>query len=277
MNDISFLLVFSVFVALIGSGTAVFAQVSNIGSSGEDGVSSNIGSSGLDGVSTNAVPPWIKTSMKFWVEGQTSDAEFLSAVEYLANEEIIHFEAEIPFMAGPIPMNVQEGDNNTTGINGGGLHVTSPSTSTASGDFDTEMISMNAKRTDSFFDVFYESYTVDSFFDIWTELQESTDSFFDVFFEVDTPRTNECLRGQELVFDERTSSWQCASANTVDSFFDVFFDVATESSQNSEDIEELERKIASLEEKISSIEREMKESGEKGGTEDINIGVGELR
>ncbi len=27
----------------------------------------------------------------------------------------------------------------------------------------------------------------------------------------------------------------------------------------------------------SAVEREMKESGEKGGTEDINIGVGELQ
>ena len=27
----------------------------------------------------------------------------------------------------------------------------------------------------------------------------------------------------------------------------------------------------------SGVEREMKESGEKGGTEDINIGVGELQ
>jgi hypothetical protein len=116
------------------------------------------------------------------------------------------------------------------------------------------MISMNAERADSFFDIFYESYTVDSFFDIWTELQESTDSFFDVFFEVETPRTNECLRGQELVFDKRSSSWQCASANTVDSFFDVFFDVATESSQNTEDIAELEMKITELERKIAELE-----------------------
>jgi hypothetical protein len=251
MNNISFLLVFSVFVALIGSGTAVFAQVSNIGSSGQDGVSSNIGSSGLDGVNPNAVPPWIKTSMQYWVDGQTSDAEFLNAIEFLANEKIIRV-AEPASTSGSfdtemVSMSAQAGNS-------------------SSGTFQTEILSMDLASHDSFFDVFYESYTVDSFFDIWTELQESTDSFFDVFFEVDTPRTNECLRGQELVFDERTSSWQCASANTVDSFFDVFFDVATESSQNSEDIEELERKIASLEEKLASIEREMKESGERAGT-----------
>ena len=189
------------------------------------------------------VPPWIKTSMGYWVEGHTTDAEFLSAVEFLANEKIIR--------------------------------VAEPTSTT--GSFDTEMISMNAQEStsgnstgtaeidfvevggdhfnvDSFFDIFYESYTVDSFFDVFTELQESTDSFFDVFFEVETPRTNECLRGEELVFDERSKSWQCASANTVDSFFDVFFDVATESSQNTEDIAELERKIASLEKKIEELE-----------------------
>ncbi|MEJ2261372.1 MAG: hypothetical protein P8X83_06930, partial [Nitrosopumilaceae archaeon] len=85
--------------------------------------------------------------------------------------------------------------------------------STSTSSFDTEMISMNAERADSFFDIFYESYTVDSFFDIWTELQESTDSFFD-----------------------------------------VFFDVATESSQNTEDIAELERKVSELERKIAELE-----------------------
>ncbi|MGD2106009.1 MAG: hypothetical protein PVH93_00210 [Nitrosopumilaceae archaeon] len=243
MKNTKCLAIFSVFVLFIGFSNSAFAQVSNIGSSGQDGVS------------VKTVPEWIKTSMQFWVEGQTSDAEFLNAVEFLANEEIIQVSVED--VRKDITINDQE-------------------ESSASGTWDTEMISMNAERADSFFDIFYESYTADSFFDIWTELQESTDSFFDVFFEADTPRTNECLRGQELGFNERTSKWECSPANAVDSFFDVFFDVATESSQNSEDIEELERKIASLEEKIATIEREMKESGEKGGTEDINIGVGEL-
>jgi hypothetical protein len=187
--------------------------------------------------SSQDVPPWIKTSMTYWVEGHTSDAEFLNAVEYLASEKIIRVSE---------PTSTGDFDTEMVSLDA------QKSTSTSS--FDTEMISMNAERADSFFDIFYESYTVDSFFDIWTELQESTDSFFDVFFEVDTPRTNECLRGQELVFDKRSSSWQCASANTVDSFFDVFFDVATESSQNTEDIAELERKVSELERKIAELE-----------------------
>ncbi len=38
---------------------------------------------------TSDVPPWIKTSMGYWVDGQTSDTEFLNAVEFLANEKII--------------------------------------------------------------------------------------------------------------------------------------------------------------------------------------------
>jgi len=48
---------------------------------------SHAGIANLDG--TSDVPPWIKTSMGYWVDGQTSDAEFLNAVEYLANEKII--------------------------------------------------------------------------------------------------------------------------------------------------------------------------------------------
>jgi hypothetical protein len=58
-------------------------------------------------------------------------------------------------------------------------------------------IEQDNARSDSFFDVFFESYSVDSFFDIFTDLQESTarsDSFFDVFFE----------------------------SYSIDSFFDVF-------------------------------------------------------
>ncbi len=48
---------------------------------------SHAGIASLDG--TSDVPPWIKTSMGYWVDGQTSDTEFLNAVEFLANEKII--------------------------------------------------------------------------------------------------------------------------------------------------------------------------------------------
>ena len=156
---------------------------------------------------TTEVPPWIKTSMGYWVDGQTSDAEFLSAVEFLANEEIIRV-----------------------------------------GTVDTEMVSMGAQaEADSFFDVFFETYSIDSFFDVFTELQTSSDSFFDVFFEVEAPTSDQCLRGQELKFDNTKSSWECVSEDNVDSFFDVFFDISTDTAQNTHDIEELEKRIAELE------------------------------
>jgi len=186
-----------------------------------------------------SVPPWIKTSMQYWVDGQTSDTEFLNAVEFLANEKIIRVAEPTSTSGGfdteMVSMGAQAGSNN-------------------SGTWDTEILSMNLAKQDSFFDVFYESYSVDSFFDVFTEMHATTDSFFDVFFEANTPRTNDCVRGQELVFDKRTSSWQCASANTNDSFFDVFFDVATESSQNAEDIAKLEKKITELEKRITELE-----------------------
>ena len=160
------------------------------------------GDSNLDGASD--VPPWIKTSMGYWVDGQTSDTEFLSAVEFLANEKIIRV-----------------------------------------GTVDTEMVSMSA-QSDSFFDVFFETYSIDSFFDVFTELQTSSDSFFDVFFEVEAPTSDQCLRGQELKFDNTKSSWECTSEDNVDSFFDVFFDISTDTAQNTHDIEELEKRIAEL-------------------------------
>ena len=157
----------------------------------------------LDG--TSDVPSWIKTSMGYWVDGQISDAEFLSAVEFLANEPIIRV-----------------------------------------GTVQTKIITMNA-QTDSFFDVFFETYTVDSFFDVFTELQTSSDSFFDVFFDVETPTSDQCLRGQELKFDNSKSSWVCTPEDNVDSFFDVFFDISTDTAQNTHDIAELEKRIAELE------------------------------
>ena len=48
---------------------------------------SHAGIANLD--DTTEVPLWIKTSMGYWVDGQTSDTEFLNAVEFLANEKII--------------------------------------------------------------------------------------------------------------------------------------------------------------------------------------------
>jgi len=166
----------------------------------------------------NVVPPWIKTSMGYWVEGKTSDAEFLNAVEFLANEKIIR---------------VAE---------------------STSKSIDTEILSLDAQESSTAGKSGNGTSTVNSFFDVWTEFQSSYDSFFDVFFNVETPRINECIRGQELVFDKKTSSWQCSSANTVDSFFDVFFDLTKETAQNSKNIDELERKIILLEQKIAALE-----------------------
>jgi hypothetical protein len=243
MNQVSSLLFFSVFVLIIGSGSLALADegltVSNIGSSGQDGATSNIGSSGQDGVSVKTVPPWIKTSMEFWVKGQTSDTEFLNAVEFLATEKII---------------TVAEPASTAAGFDTEMVALDAHAETSGERTVQTEILSMDLTGHDSFFDVFYETYSVDSFFDVFTELQESSDSFFDVFFEVDTPRVNDCPNGEVLVFDDSSSSWRCASPDRVDSFFDVFFDVTTETAQNSEDIDELERKIAVLEKKIEELE-----------------------
>ena len=36
-----------------------------------------------------AVPEWIKNSASFWVQGHTSDEEFISAIQYLVNQGVI--------------------------------------------------------------------------------------------------------------------------------------------------------------------------------------------
>ena len=231
LNKIILFSSFSILVVALGFGTMAEA----LEPSGGTLTVSNIGSSG----SADSVPPWIKTSMGYWVDGHTSDAEFLNAVEFLANEKIITVAQPTSTSGGfdteMVSMGAQAGAN-------------------GSGTVQTEILSMDLSGMDSFFDIFYETYSADSFFDVFTELQESTDSFFDVFFEVETPRINDCPAGEELVWIDSKSTWTCASSDNVDSFFDVFFDVATESSQNTEDIAEHERKIAELEKKIAELE-----------------------
>ena len=174
------------------------------------------GDTNLDG--TSDVPPWIKTSMGYWVDGQTSDTEFLSAVEFLANEKIIRV-----------------------------------------GTVDTEMDSTGA-QADSFFDVFFETYTVDSFFQVISSLQMWSDVFSAVLFNAEIPQGEDnCPPGEELKWQQDTYSWICAVDDNVDSFFDVFFDISTETAQNSDDIVELERKVMLLEKKIAELEGDSSE------------------
>ncbi|MDI1495217.1 MAG: hypothetical protein K8823_523 [Cenarchaeum symbiont of Oopsacas minuta] len=40
-------------------------------------------------VSNTTIPSWIKTSASFWVQGDTSDAEFVSAIQYLVENDVI--------------------------------------------------------------------------------------------------------------------------------------------------------------------------------------------
>lgn len=42
------------------------------------------------------IPVWIKTAVGFWVNGQLSDAEFLSAIEYFVENEMINLPSQIP-------------------------------------------------------------------------------------------------------------------------------------------------------------------------------------
>lgn len=40
--------------------------------------------------STNSIPNWIKNTAKWWSEGQTNDTDFLSAMQYLIDQNILH-------------------------------------------------------------------------------------------------------------------------------------------------------------------------------------------
>ncbi|MDR3782305.1 MAG: hypothetical protein P4K92_03225 [Candidatus Nitrosotalea sp.] len=41
-------------------------------------------------LSTNSIPGWIKNTAKWWAEGQTNDSDFLSAMQYLIDQNILH-------------------------------------------------------------------------------------------------------------------------------------------------------------------------------------------
>jgi hypothetical protein len=160
----------------------------------------------LDG--TSDVPPWIKTSMGYWVDGQTSDAEFLSAVEFLANEEIIRVGTVQTEM---VAMNAQ-----------------------ADSFFD---VFFETYTVDSFFDVFTElQESSDSFFDILFEQ------------EMRGLVANNCPTNDGTIsWDEEQHEFVCTYDDNVDSFFDVFFDISTDTAQNTQDIAALEKRIAELE------------------------------
>lgn len=40
--------------------------------------------------STNSIPNWIKNTAKWWSEGQTNDTDFLNAMQYLIDQNILH-------------------------------------------------------------------------------------------------------------------------------------------------------------------------------------------
>ena len=57
------------------------------------------------------IPAWIKTAVGFWVDGQLSDDEFLNAIEYFVENEMIHVHSQTS----------NNNDNNATMIDN--LHV----------------------------------------------------------------------------------------------------------------------------------------------------------
>ena len=70
MNKI-YLIIALVFTAGIGLGLSV-----NV--SGEEAI----------------IPSWIKTTAKFWVDGQIGDKEFIQALQYLVKEKILEIQSE---------------------------------------------------------------------------------------------------------------------------------------------------------------------------------------
>ncbi len=40
--------------------------------------------------STNSIPNWIKNTAKWWSEGQTNDTDFLNAMQYLIDQNVLH-------------------------------------------------------------------------------------------------------------------------------------------------------------------------------------------
>ncbi len=50
-------------------------------------------------LSTNLIPSWIRNVTKWWSEGQTSDSDFLNAMQYLIDNNIIHVSSKSSIIA----------------------------------------------------------------------------------------------------------------------------------------------------------------------------------
>ena len=79
-------------VAILGTGTGYDSRYA--------GIASVLIEIGPGGPGPAAVPGWIRTSTGFWVNGDTTDAEFVSAIEFLIREGVIEIPPADPAAAG---------------------------------------------------------------------------------------------------------------------------------------------------------------------------------
>ena len=86
-------------VAILGTGTeydpeyaGIASVVIEVGPGGRDGQGSQDPAPGQDPA---PIPGWIRTSAGFWVDGDTTDAEFVSAIEFLIREGVMTVPAAV--------------------------------------------------------------------------------------------------------------------------------------------------------------------------------------
>lgn len=207
-------------VVLPGAGSTTDSTalpVSNIGSSGEDGIRTegetsvtNIGSSGQDGTSTGVV------------ENQRHDREVTHNIDFKIDASADNTEGSVdltpPSGGGPSATPGTEttdiGTPATTSVNEDQLEIQA-----ILEEYDTragyskigDIKGETVDAPDSFFDIFTgtEATThADSFFDIWTDTGEARDGVVNILDVVDVANTKE------------------ASNGTPDSFFDIVVDAS---------------------------------------------------
>ena len=61
--------------------------------------------------SSNDVPAWIKTTTGYWVDGVSSDNEFVSAIQFLIKEGIIVYHNQLPTLKKQLSINTSENND----------------------------------------------------------------------------------------------------------------------------------------------------------------------
>lgn len=74
----------------------------NLGNSNTtSGLFTNASAQQQSGSESDSIPNWVRNAAKWWSEGQTGDSDFLRAIQYLIDQNILHVSKSTPYVSSP--------------------------------------------------------------------------------------------------------------------------------------------------------------------------------